>query len=117
MDGRVAVIADIHANVWALDAVLADIDRRTITTVVNLGDSLAGLLAPAETTERLLARGFLTVAGNNDHDILAPAPTAGSNAAFARAPRRPAPRLAPLVAADGHVGTGSFPLPWHARVE
>jgi predicted phosphodiesterase len=34
----VAIIGDIHGNTWALDAVLADIDRRRIATVVILGD-------------------------------------------------------------------------------
>jgi len=33
-----AVISDIHANAPALRAVLADIDRRGITTIVSLGD-------------------------------------------------------------------------------
>ncbi len=47
-----AVISDIHGNVWALDAVLGDVARRGLHAVVNLGDSLAGPLAPAETADR-----------------------------------------------------------------
>jgi predicted phosphodiesterase len=35
---RIAVISDIHGNVTALRAVLADIEARGITRVVNLGD-------------------------------------------------------------------------------
>jgi hypothetical protein len=35
---RVAIISDIHGNVTALTAVLADIDARGISTIVNLGD-------------------------------------------------------------------------------
>ncbi len=35
---RVAVVSDVHGNVTAYEAVLADIDARGITRVVNLGD-------------------------------------------------------------------------------
>jgi predicted phosphodiesterase len=35
---RVAVISDVHGNVTALRAVLADIEARGITRIVNLGD-------------------------------------------------------------------------------
>lgn len=38
---RIAVISDIHGNMTALRAVLADIEARGITRIVNLGD-LAG---------------------------------------------------------------------------
>jgi hypothetical protein len=34
---RIAVISDVHGNVTALRAVLADIDARGITRIVNLG--------------------------------------------------------------------------------
>ena len=48
-----AVIADIHGNRWALEAVLQDIDRRGIQQIVNLGDHLTGPLDPAGTAEFL----------------------------------------------------------------
>jgi predicted phosphodiesterase len=35
---RIAVISDVHGNVTALRAVLADIKARGITRIVNLGD-------------------------------------------------------------------------------
>lgn len=35
---RIALISDVHGNLTALEAVLADIDRRGITRVFNLGD-------------------------------------------------------------------------------
>jgi hypothetical protein len=44
-----AVLADIHGNRWALEAVLADIRGRGIRAMVNLGDSLYGPLDPAGT--------------------------------------------------------------------
>jgi predicted phosphodiesterase len=35
---RIAVVSDVHGNLTAYEAVLADIERRGITRVVNLGD-------------------------------------------------------------------------------
>jgi len=35
---RIALISDVHGNLTALDAVLADIDAREITRIFNLGD-------------------------------------------------------------------------------
>lgn len=35
-----AIISDIHANLEALTAVLADIERRGIRTIYNLGDTI-----------------------------------------------------------------------------
>ncbi len=64
---RIAVIADIHGNVLALDAVLADLERRGgADTVVNLGDCVSGPLWPRETIERLMALTWPTVRGNHD---------------------------------------------------
>ena len=56
------VIADIHGNRWALEAVLQDIDRRGIQQIVNLGDHLTGPLDPAGTADLLIARGRYTEA-------------------------------------------------------
>jgi predicted phosphodiesterase len=61
-----AAISDIHGNSAALDAVLADIARRGIGRVVNLGDALSGPLDPVGTADRLMAAGFPTVSGNHD---------------------------------------------------
>ncbi|MBV8825672.1 MAG: metallophosphoesterase family protein [Hyphomicrobiales bacterium] len=61
-----AVIADTHGNLPALEAVLADIARRNITDVIDLGDCASGPLWPRETCELLMARGFPTVRGNHD---------------------------------------------------
>ena len=37
---QIAIIADIHGNIAALDAVLHDIDQLGITDIYNLGDSV-----------------------------------------------------------------------------
>ena len=63
---RLAVIADIHGNVLALDAVLADVAGRGADRIVNLGDCVSGPLWPRETCERLMSLGLATVRGNHD---------------------------------------------------
>jgi predicted phosphodiesterase len=67
---RFALIADIHGNIWALDAVLADLDRRGVNTVFDLGDSLCGPLEPAATADRLIERAIPSVMGNDDRAML-----------------------------------------------
>jgi predicted phosphodiesterase len=62
----VAVIADVHGNLGALDAVLADARARGAETFLDLGDTLDGPLDPVGTADRLLALGALTVRGNHD---------------------------------------------------
>jgi diadenosine tetraphosphatase ApaH/serine/threonine PP2A family protein phosphatase len=64
---RIAVIADIHGNILALDAVLDDLSRRGgADRIVDLGDCVSGPLWPAETFARLQALGAITVRGNHD---------------------------------------------------
>lgn len=67
---RIAVLADIHGNSAALNAVLAETDRLEISTVVNLGDSLSGPLDPVGTAEILMARDFPTISGNHDRWLI-----------------------------------------------
>lgn len=64
-----AAFADVHGNSAALDAVLADITRRGINDIVNLGDSLSGPLDPGGTAERLMDLGLPTVRGNHDRAL------------------------------------------------
>lgn len=66
---KIAIIADIHGNIAALDAVLHDIDQQGITDIYNLGDSVYGPLQPGETAERLIARGIPSVRGNQDREL------------------------------------------------
>lgn len=64
---RVAVLSDIHGNLPALEAVLADVERTGVDAIVLNGD-LADGPQPAETMERLLALGdrAVWVRGNSD---------------------------------------------------
>lgn len=66
---RIAVLADIHANLLALDAVLADIGRRGADRLVNLGDSVSGPLWPGETAARLMSLDMASVRGNHDRVV------------------------------------------------
>lgn len=67
---RIGVLSDIHGNVWALDAVLAELDAAGVDRVVNLGDCLHGPLDPRGTYERLRERAWPTVRGNQDRTLI-----------------------------------------------
>lgn len=90
---RIAAFTDVHGNLAALDAVLADIARRGADLLVNLGDCVSGPLLPAETADRLMALAIPTVAGNHERQLLAPDPSVtGASDAFAHARLTPAHR-------------------------
>jgi protein phosphatase len=63
---RVAVVSDVHGNLTAYDAVLADIDRRGIEHVVNLGDLVGKGPRGSECIRVTRERGMPTVRGNWD---------------------------------------------------
>ena len=67
---RIAVFADVHGNLDALDAVLNDAAVQAVDRSVNLGDLLSGGLQPRETADRLLAQDMLTVRGNHERQLL-----------------------------------------------
>jgi putative phosphoesterase len=64
---RVAVLADIHGNLPALNAVLRDVEAAGVDTVV-LGGDLADGPMPAQTLDRLeeLGERAVWVRGNSD---------------------------------------------------
>lgn len=63
---RIAVLSDIHGNLPALEAVLADIRGRGVDRTVNLGDCVTSPLWPRETWDLLQALALPTVRGNHD---------------------------------------------------
>jgi predicted phosphodiesterase len=67
---RLALLSDIHGNLAALEAVTADLRRRGVDQVVNLGDSLSGPLLPRETAQFLMVQGWLSLAGNHERQLL-----------------------------------------------
>jgi predicted phosphodiesterase len=67
---RIALVSDIHGNLPALEAVLAEIARADVDVTVNLGDILSGPLWPVETAERLMPLNLPTIAGNHERQVL-----------------------------------------------
>jgi predicted phosphodiesterase len=66
----IAVLSDIHGNLPALEAVIADARATGATRFVNLGDSLSGPLWPAETADLLMREDWPTIAGNHERQLL-----------------------------------------------
>jgi predicted phosphodiesterase len=90
---RLAVLSDIHGNLPALEAVLADAADSRVDGVVNLGDILSGPLWPAETAERLMALELPTIRGNHERQLLTlPRESMGASDAFAACAITPAQR-------------------------
>jgi putative phosphoesterase len=63
---RVAFISDLHANLIALEAVLADIDASNVDEVVCLGDIVDLGPEPQAVIDRLRQRGVRCIRGNHD---------------------------------------------------
>lgn len=71
---KIAVLSDVHGNLAALEAVLADSASRSVDVTVNLGDLLSGGLQPRETADRLIRLDLPTVRGNHERQVLTGAP-------------------------------------------
>lgn len=69
---RIAVIADIHANLPALKAVLNDMAKRNIEGVVHLGDLVGHGPHPDQVVALVRAQGITGVTGNYDLAVLEP---------------------------------------------
>ncbi len=82
---RVAVFSDVHGNVRALEAVLAEIKARgPFDAVVNGGDLVYGGPRPREAIDLLMQGGYPTVLGNTDVWIAGMEPGGGETVAWAR---------------------------------
>lgn len=66
---RIAVISDIHSNVYALDKVLIDIESRTVDLVACAGDLVGYGTRPNEVIESIKKNKILTIMGNYDDAI------------------------------------------------
>src|SRR5207247_9486302 len=62
----IAVISDIHGNLWALEAVLQDLDRLGPSQVIVAGDLALGGPRPAECVEFVRRRGYPAILGNTN---------------------------------------------------
>jgi putative phosphoesterase len=64
---RVAIFSDVHGNVRALEAVLAELGTRgPFDQVINAGDLAFGGPRPREAMDLLIPAGYPTVLGNTD---------------------------------------------------
>ena len=63
---RIALISDIHSNIDALEAVLADIDRQKIDEILSLGDVVGYGAAPAACLSLVRERCAVVLMGNHD---------------------------------------------------
>lgn len=71
---RIAVLSDIHGNLPALEAVIADARAQGCDAFVNLGDILSGPLWPSETADLLMSLDWPTIAGNHERQLLTERP-------------------------------------------
>lgn len=66
---KIALFSDIHANLPALNAVLADIDSRNPDLIYCLGDLVGYAPYPNEVINEIRKRKIPTIAGNYDEGI------------------------------------------------
>ncbi|MFS3137825.1 metallophosphoesterase family protein [Gluconacetobacter sacchari] len=78
---KIAVIADVHGNSLALDAVLHDVAHENPDLIVNLGDMVSGPFDPARSADIQMSLSAVTVAGNHERQLL----TGGTGASDAHA--------------------------------
>ena len=65
-----AIISDIHSNIEALTAVLADIEQRGIKTIYCLGDIVGYAGNPRECLDLVIERTENCIMGNHDYAVL-----------------------------------------------
>ena len=69
---RVAIVSDVHGNLTAFDAVLADVQRHAPDVVLHGGDLALMGAQPAEVIDRVRELGWRGVVGNTDEVLWRP---------------------------------------------
>jgi predicted phosphodiesterase len=69
-NGRTAVLADIHANLAALEAVLLDMEQVGITDMITLGDNIGYGPDPEEVIRELRQREAFSIQGNHEYALI-----------------------------------------------
>jgi predicted phosphodiesterase len=69
---RIAVVSDIHDNLTALEAVLADLRDASPDLVLHGGDLVSGGSSPAEVVDRIRDLRWPGVFGNTDEAVVRP---------------------------------------------
>ncbi len=65
----IAIISDIHGNLEALEAVLADIDGRGIKDIICLGDVVGYGASPGDCLDLVIERVRFSMCGNHDQAV------------------------------------------------
>jgi putative phosphoesterase len=68
---RIAILSDIHGNIWALEAVYSEAKKHGVDLIVNAGDILSGPLEPSATADFLMPLNLPTIRGNHERQLLA----------------------------------------------
>ncbi len=69
---RIAIVSDIHGNLTAFEAVLADLRRTSPDLILHGGDLPHGGSSPAEIVDRIRDLGWQGVLGNTDEMLFRP---------------------------------------------
>ena len=69
---RIALISDIHGNNVALEAVLEDISKQKVDSIICLGDVSSLGPQPNETLDKIRERNWPCVLGNHESAMLNP---------------------------------------------
>lgn len=69
-DGALAIISDIHGNIEALEAVLADIEKVGIKKILNLGDIVGYGPDPEACVDLISSVDSFNLCGNHDYAVL-----------------------------------------------
>jgi putative phosphoesterase len=94
MNARTAIVSDVHGNLAALEAVIADIANVSPDLVIHGGDLATHGHRPAEVIDRIRDLGWPGVCGNTDEMLWSPE--------LYEPLMRAAPQLAPLYRALFH---------------
>lgn len=71
-NSALAIVSDIHGNLTALEAVVADIERRDADRVLQGGDLALAGCRPAEVIDRVRELGWAGIVGNTDELLWRP---------------------------------------------
>lgn len=80
---RIAILADAHGNLLALEAVLADLRTQAPDLVINLGDLFTGPFDPTGSADAQIALGCPNLIGNHERNLIE-GDDASASVAFAR---------------------------------
>jgi predicted phosphodiesterase len=69
---RIAIVSDIHDNLTAFQAVLADLRQTSPDVVLHGGDLVGGGSSPAEVVDRVRDQGWHGVLGNTEESVARP---------------------------------------------